>query len=172
MKIRQRILALLTAVALGTCGAVALAAPAHAASYGPYFLVHKISGLCVEVPNFSTAPLEQTRLTNCADSSNQFFWFTDAGDDWLYSIRPYYNSTFCLEPGNADLYNSTIVQWPCNGAFKEVWRLTFPNGKGVIDRQFQNTASTLCMSVGISFVGAYVVQRNCYNGTIWYLQLA
>jgi hypothetical protein len=164
MKVRQRVLALLTATVLGTGGALALAAPAHANSYGPYFIVHAASGLCVEVPNSSNVAGEQLRLNSCRDTLGQFFTFVDAGGSSLFFIQPAYNS-YCLQPGAPDLFNSTIIQWACDQTFNQTWF--------VMDHyKLENTHSVLCMGVGTGVVGAYVVQNNCHNGTIWSLQLA
>lgn len=124
MKTRQRVGALLVAALLGLGGAVALSTPAAASDWGPYKLVHTISGLCMEVPHGSMQPGEQLRLGVCGPNPTwyQLFWFSDAsGGPWRYFIRPGHN-LWCTTPGSPKLYRSTIIQWGCDWSNNnEIW---------------------------------------------------
>ena len=153
MKLRVRIAAIIGTLLLGVGVAVALEAPASAGTY-PHTIV--IRGLCVEVPNGSFNWGEQLRLNNCNGSRSQVFNFEDAGFDWGYFLMPSYNG-LCLTPGNASLFNSTIIQWPCNWGSRQTWVLGFAPDSRIL----YTTFSRWCLGVSSAFVGAYVTQGDC-----------
>jgi hypothetical protein len=164
MKLQRRIAAAVGAALLGVGGAVALAAPASAAVYS-HPVVHN-SGLCLDVPGFSTVAGQQLTLYPCNGGSNQTFLFEDAGGDWLYYIHPRHNPSMCLVPGNASLFNSTIIQWPCDGGTRQRWNLGF----GPFDRILVDTYSGWCAGVDSAFPGTYVRQADCRGANrIWSL---
>lgn len=164
MKLQRRIIGIIGALLVGIVGTVALATPASAGTY-----VHPLvnnSGLCLDVPGFSTQPGVQLILSSCNGGSNQTFLFDDAGGAWLYNIRPSHNPSMCLVPGNADLFNSTIIQWPCDRGIRQRWYLGF----GMWDRILVNSHSGWCAGVNFAFSGAYVTQASCKGANrIWSL---
>jgi hypothetical protein len=124
VKTRTRTGGLLAAALLGVGMAVALASPASASTYGPYQLLH-VSGYCLEAPSGNLG--QQLILNYCGGpaSHNQHLTFEDAGDAWLYFLH-LEGSPYCLVPGNADLFMSTIVLWTCDrSSTKYMWRLGF-----------------------------------------------
>lgn len=162
MKIGQRIGALLVAGVLGLGGAVALSSPAQAADWGPYKLVHTVTGLCAEVPHGSMVMGEQLRLGVCGPTPTwyQEFWFSDAGSAWRYFIRPGHN-LWCIRPGVANQFNSTIIQWSCGNWTddSEVWFLQVsldPTGHYLLSN---NTSGYyLRVRYDQAIVGGYVIQ--------------
>lgn len=167
MKTRQRVLSLVATVILGTGVAVALVAPAQAATY-PHRLVHANSGLCLDVPAFSTQAGTQLQLYPCNGGSNQVFNFMDAYNPWQYFLQNP-NSFHCLQPGAPGLMNSTIIQWTCNfRSSAQEWFFLFPYGEGGLPyRQLWNTLSGLCLGVQGGYAGAYAVQHKCGSDDIW-----
>lgn len=153
MNLKQRIAAIVGAAVLGIGGAVALEAPASAATY-PHLVT--IGGYCLEVPNASGVWGEQLRLNNCTGASNQVFNFVDAGFSYGYSVRPAHDG-LCLMPGNANLLNSTIIQWGCNGSNRQTWVIGFAPDSLIL----YTTYSRWCLGVNYAYVGAYVTQGDC-----------
>lgn len=153
MNLKRRVAAIIGAVVLGTFGAVAIESPASAYTY-PHLIT--AGGYCLEVPNSSGAWGEQLRLNYCTGARNQVFNFVDAGFDWGYSIRPAH-SGLCLMPGNANLYNSTIIQWGCNGGSRQTWVIASAPSSLIL----YTTYSRWCLGVDYAYVGAYVTQGDC-----------
>jgi len=178
MKVRARVGAALTTVLLAVVGAVALASPASAASYGPYELKHGRSGLCLEAP---TSNLNQQLILNyCGGpaSHNEHFIFDDSGTGaYQYFVR-LEGTSYCLVPGNADLFGSTVVLWPCDyGSYRFVWYLGFPretdhdvrNLMNMYTVQHNAPASGWCIDSTNSNAGVYVTMRGCYGDGFWWL---
>ncbi len=155
MKLRQRIIAIVGTLLLGIGGALALEAPASAGTY-PHTL--STGGLCLEVPNSSRVPSEQLWLNYCTGAANQVFNFDDAGRDWWYFLRPSHNTGQCLTPGAASLFNSTIVQWPCNWANYQTWLLVRGNDGSY---SLVNIYNGWCLGLDFAYAGAYVRQGSC-----------
>jgi hypothetical protein len=177
MKIRARVGAALTAVLLGVVGAAALASPASAAAYGPYELKHGASGFCLEAP---TSNINQQLILNyCGGpaSHNEHFIFDDSGTGaYQYFVR-LEGTSYCLVPGNADLFGSTIVLWPCDyGSYRFVWYLGFPSEVNHAQRNLMNvyTAqaplySPRCIDNTNTSAGVYVKMLGCYGDGFWWL---
>lgn len=164
MKIQRRVVGILGALLLGVGGAAFVASPASAGTYA-HPVIHT-SGYCLDVPNFSKQPLEQLILSPCNGGANQTFLFEDADGPWLYYIHPSHNRSMCLVPGNADLFNSTIVQWPCDRGLQQKWYLGF----GPFNRILVNSRSGFCAGVDFAYSGAFVTQADCKgNYRIWSL---
>ncbi len=157
MRLQRRIAAIVGTLLLGIVGAIALEAPASAATYGPYKLVHA-SGYCLEVPNSSYNYGEQLRLNYCTGAPNQRFWFEDAGYDWAYFIHPAH-SGYCIVPGVSSLVDSTVIQWPCNYQTGQVWILGFGQQYG--SRTLYHPYSGMCAGVNYAYAGAYVRENGC-----------
>ena len=160
MKIKQRVGALLVATLLGLGLAVSLATPAAATDYGPFKLVNMVSNLCLEVPNGSMVKGEQLKIGVCGPAGTwyQTFYFTDACCAWHYFIRPGHN-WWCLAPGSAGLFNSTIIQWDCNwGDGNEVFFLQTPEGTGPNDPRVLTTARGYYLQPESASTDAYVRQ--------------
>jgi hypothetical protein len=165
MKLRK-LLAGLGVTIVASVGVVALtASPASAATYGPYTLLHS-SGYCVESPTPYLG--EQLILNYCGGpaSHNQHFMFEDADAAWHYFIH-LENSPYCLVPGNADLFNSTVILWVCDrSSSKFIWILGFPNGNWY-DRDLANLYNARCIDTSVvPTAGEYLRTTGCLRG--WY----
>ncbi len=164
MRLRRKLAAIAGTVIMGLGGAVALASPAQAYTYGPYQLRH-ISQYCLEMPGGPSNFGGQLILNYCGGpaSHNQHVIFDDAGAAWLYFLH-IEGSSYCLVPGNADLYHSTIIQWTCDYTLSRFkWRLTFPLGEGSPDKRgLQNVYQPAwCIDNWYPSAGAYLVMENC-----------
>jgi hypothetical protein len=156
----RRIGALLAAAVLGVGGAVALATPAAASTYGPFQLRHS-SQYCLEVPSADAGA--QLIISYCGGSGthSQHFRFEDTGGGpWQYFIHTEYNN-MCLMPGAPGLYNSTIIQWPCGGLDGQHWILGFPNEQPNL-RNLYNIYKGYCADNLQDLPFTYVKQMNCY----------
>lgn len=173
MNFRMRIGAALAALLLGTVGAVALASPASAWVYGPFQLQH-VSGYCLEAPSGPSGFGQQLTLNYCGgpSSHNQHFTLNDTNiaGSWNYVFQVE-GSAYCITPGDADLYNSTIVTWTCNtSSSKFIWHLGFPNGEGVPEhRNLSNNYNGLCIDNYSASPGAYVRDLNCITSGWFHL---
>jgi hypothetical protein len=163
----RKFLAALGVTIVASVGLVALtASPASAGTY-THQLVHS-SGYCVESP---TPYLGQQLILNyCGGpaSHNQHFTFEDAGYlAWHYYIH-LENSPYCLVPGNADLFNSTIILWVCDySSDKFIWILGFPHYPNIDDRDLANDYSAYCMDTSVvPTAGEYLRATGCLRG--WY----
>lgn len=160
MKIRTRITAVTIAVVLGVAGAVAVSSPAQAYDYGPFKLVNQATGLCLEVPNGSMTMGEQLKIASCgpAGTWRQMFYFSDASGAFRYFVRPAHN-WWCLVPGNASLYRSTVIQWSCDwGNSNEVFYVLAPGGQGPNDPRLLVTSNGFYLQPENTTAGAYVRQ--------------
>jgi hypothetical protein len=169
MKIRARVGAVLTATLLGVVGAAALASPASAATYGPYQLTHQ-SFFCMEAPTSNLG--QQVILNYCGGpaSHNQHINFEDSGTGAYQYFLHVEGSAYCLVPGNADLYNSTIVLWTCDySSSRFIWYLGFPRETNLNARSLQNIYNALCMDSKTSTAGVYVRMNFCSGESYWYL---
>lgn len=170
MKLHVRIVALIIAMLAGLAGAVAVSSPAQAYDYGPFKLVNQVTGLCLEVPNGSMAFGEQLKIGVCgpAGTWHQMFYFSDAGPAFHYFIRPA-NNWWCLIPGNASLFRSTVVQWGCDWANgDEVFYILAPGGQGPLDPRILATANGFYLQPESANVGAYIRQGTvaCSNALL------
>jgi hypothetical protein len=164
MKLQGKIAGIIGALLVGIGGAVALTTPASAGTYS-HPVVHN-SGRCLDVPGFSTIPGTQLAIYACNGGNNQTFLFEDAGGAWMYYIHPRHNPSMCLMPGNADLFGSTVIQWPCDRGIRQKWYLGF----GPFDRILVNPYSNWCAGVDFAFSGAYVTVADCKGANrIWSL---
>lgn len=168
MKIRTRLGAVLVATLLGVGGAVVLASPASATTYR-HTLQHA-SWYCMEAP---TANLGQQVILNyCGGpaSHNQHFNFEDSGTGAYQYFLHLEGSAYCLVPGNADLYNSTVVLWTCDySSSRFIWYLGFPRETNPNARSLQNIYNALCMDNTSPGAGVYVKMYFCYPEGFWRL---
>jgi len=150
---KRRIIGIAVALLMGIGVAVALEAPASAFVYPNRVMM---GSLCLEAPSPGVAG-DQLRLNACNGSAKQVFLFEDAGFDWGYFLHPA-SGGLCLQAGAPDLFNSTIIQWPCTFTNAQTWVLgTAPDSRRVL----YTTRSHWCIGVNSTFVGAYVIQANC-----------
>lgn len=170
MKLRTRVTALTVAVFVGFAGAVAVSSSAQAYDYGPFKLVNQATQLCLEVPNGSMTFGEQLKIATCGPSGTwrQMFYFSDAGSAFHYFIRPAHN-WWCLIPGNASLYRSTIIQWSCDWAnSNEVFYVLAPDEQGPLDPRLLVTSNGFYLQPESAQTGAYVRQGTvaCSNAPL------
>jgi hypothetical protein len=172
---KRRVVALLATVLLSITAAVALASPASAWTYGPDELKHGASGLCLEAP--TSDPNQQLILNYCGGpaSHNEHFLFDDSGTGaYQYFVRLEGTSN-CLVPGNADLWNSTIVLWPCDyGSYRFVWYLGFPSEvnhdlRGLMNVYTAQKDAPRCMDNLNASAGSFVRMVGCYPDGFWWV---
>jgi len=163
MKLQRKVVGIVGALLIGIVGAVVFAAPASAGTYRHQ--LQNASGYCLEIP--SNTRNAQLILNTCTGAANQQFDFIDAGSNWAYFLRPA-GSGFCLVPGVAGLFDSTIVLWDCSWSGPQVWYLDFGWASGT--RALRNSYNGWCIGVQYAYAGAMVRQDNCAdNWRLWYV---
>jgi hypothetical protein len=118
---------------------------------------------------------QQLILNYCGGpaSHNEHYVFEDVGGAWLYFIH-LEGSPYCLVPGNANLYHTTIVQWTCNYSSDTfMWRLAFVETGDTTKRWLQSVHKPAwCIDNLNPSAGAYLVLENCYITDFWHLNPA
>jgi len=175
MKVRTRVGAALIAVFAGVAGAVALGSPASASTWGPFQPVHS-SGYCFEAPGGAGGFGQQVILNYCGGpaSHNQHIVLEDTNTGpWLYFMRVE-GSPYCLVPGNADLYHTTIVQWTCDyTSDRFIWGLEFVSQNDTSKRWLRSEHQPAwCLDKLDPVAGSLLVLENCYITDFWRLNPA
>ena len=164
MKIRRIIATALTALVMGTIGALAVSTPASAETVGPFRIVHNYSNLCVEVPGGTHTWYTQVQLGPCDYYAYQTYHLVETGNPWQFYIRAY--QYLCLDVGSwSQAPDAPIVQWLCTGTPNQRF-LAVSIEPGVWKLQAEH--SGMCLRVNSAYVGAGVVQGYCNDiNALW-----
>jgi endoglucanase len=129
---------------------------------GPWYIVSRNSGRCVNVRGGSTANGAQIIQYDCVTALNNL-WYLDGpyGDGYYYIVSA--NSDRCLNvQGGSTANGAAIIQYDCVAAWNNVWYL-----EGPFDGYYYivSANSFRCVNVrgGSTANGAEIIQYDCVN---------
>lgn len=170
MRIRRYVAGLVAALVMGMVGAVAVAAPASAASVGPVRIVHSASGLCVGAPMGSSTWYAAMSLAPCGSRYfHQQYYLDETGlQPWQFYIRNSYN-WLCADVGSWRMTpEAPIVQYGCTHSANQRFLVAFATP---YERKLQVEHSGMCARVGYAYTGAPLVQGYCNDqAALWWFQ--